>query len=53
MVEQAVDVMTTSEVGDVRAGRRHEQDQSGMVARYDAAHEMPRRPPSAAQFVDR
>jgi len=25
-VEQAVDVMMTSEVGDDRAGRRHEQD---------------------------
>jgi len=25
MVEQAVDVMMTSEVGDDRAGRRHEQ----------------------------
>jgi len=30
--EQAVDVMMTSEVGDNQAGRRHEQDRSGMVA---------------------
>ena len=29
MVENAVDVMKTSEVGDDRAGRRHEQDHSG------------------------
>jgi len=42
MVEQAIDVMMTSEVGDDRAGRRHEQDHSGMVqARDHAAHEMP------------
>ena len=40
MVEQAVDVMMTSEVGDDRAGRRHEQDRSGAVARDHAAHEM-------------
>jgi len=42
MVEQAVDVMMTSEVGDDRAGRRHEQDHSGrpLVARDHAAHEM-------------
>jgi len=39
MVEQAVDVMMTSEVGDDRAGRRHEQDHSGTVARDYAAHE--------------
>jgi len=46
MVEQAVDVMMTSEVGDDRAGRRHEQDRSGLEARDHAAHEMPRwRPP--------
>jgi len=32
MVEQAVDMIITSEVGDDRAGRRHEQDNSGMVA---------------------
>jgi len=38
MVEQAVDVMMTSEVGDDRAGRRHEQDHSGAVARDHAAH---------------
>jgi len=31
MVEQAVHVMMTSEVGDDRAGRRHEQHHSGMV----------------------
>jgi len=37
MVEQAVDVMITSEVGDDRAGRRHEQDHSGIVARDHAA----------------
>jgi len=41
MVEQAVDVTMTSEVGDDRAGRRHKQDHSGMVARDHAAHEMP------------
>jgi len=41
MVEQAVDVMMTSEVGDDQAGRRHEQDHSDMVARDHAAHEMP------------
>jgi len=40
VVEQAVDVMMTSEVGDDRAGRRHEQDHSDMVARDHAAHEM-------------
>jgi len=39
MLEQAVDVMMTSEVGDDRAGRRHdEQDHSGMVARDNAAY---------------
>jgi len=38
MVEQAVDVMMTSEVGDDRAGRRHEQHHSGTVARDHAAH---------------
>jgi len=40
-MEQAVDVMTTSEVGDDQdqAGRRHEQDCSGMVAQDHAAHE--------------
>jgi len=32
MMEQAVDVMMRSEVGDDQAGRRHEQDRSGMVA---------------------
>jgi len=41
MVEQAVDVMMTSEVGDDRAGRPHEQGHSGAVARDHAAHEMP------------
>jgi len=42
MVEQTVDVMMTSEVGDDRTGRRHEQHHSGMmVARDHAAHEMP------------
>ena len=45
MVEQAVDVMMMSEVGDNRAGRRHEQDHSGAVARDHAAQEMPWRPP--------
>jgi len=37
MVEQAVDLMMTSEVGDYRAGRRHEQGHSGAVARDHAA----------------
>jgi len=41
MVEQAVDVMATSEIGDDRARRRHEQDHSGTVAQDHAAHEMP------------
>jgi len=41
MVEQAVNVMMTSEVGGDRAGRRHEQDRSGTVARDHAADEMP------------
>jgi len=41
MVEQTVEVMMTSEVGDDRAGRRHEQDHSGTVARDHAAREMP------------
>jgi len=41
MVKQAVDVMMTSEVGDDRAGRQHEQDHSGTVARDHAAREMP------------
>ena len=41
VVEQAFDVMMTSEVGDDRAGRRHEQDHSGPVAGDHAAHEMP------------
>jgi len=45
MVEQAYDMMMTSEVRDDRTGRRHEQDHSGMVARDHAAHEMPWRPP--------
>ena len=49
MVEQAVDVMMmmmmTSEVGDDRAGRWHEQDHSGAVARDHAAQEMPWRSP--------
>jgi len=31
MEEQAVDVMMISEVGNDRAGRRHEQDHSGTV----------------------
>jgi len=31
MIEQAVDVMMTSEVGNDQACRRHEQDRSGMV----------------------
>jgi len=38
MVEQAVDVMMMSEVGDDQTGRRHEQDHSGMMARDHAAH---------------
>jgi len=42
MIEQAVDVMMTSEVGDDQAGRLHEQNRSGMVARDHAAHETPR-----------
>jgi len=41
MMEQAVDVMMTSEVGDDQAGWRHEQDRSGMVAPGHVAHEMP------------
>jgi len=41
MMEQAVDVMMTSEVGDDQAGRRHEQDRSDMVARDHAAHKTP------------
>jgi len=41
MMEQAADVMTTSEVGDDQAGQRHEQDHSGMVMRDQAAHETP------------
>jgi len=45
-VEQAVDVMMTSEVGDDRAGRRHEQDHSGTVARDHA-----RRPPRSRLVV--
>jgi len=45
MMEQAVDVMMTSEVGDDQAGPRHGQDQSGMVARDHAAHETPCQPP--------
>jgi len=40
LVEQSVDVMMTSEVGDDRAGRRHEQDHSGTVARDHAADEI-------------
>jgi len=41
MMEQAVDVMITSEVGDDQACRRYENDRSGMVARDHAAHETP------------
>jgi len=41
MMEQAVDVMITSAVSYDQAGRRHEQDRSGMVARDHAAHETP------------
>jgi len=37
MIEQAVDMMMTSEVGDNQAGQRHEQDRSGMMARDHAA----------------
>jgi len=45
MMEQAVNVMTTSDVGDDQAARRHERDRSGMVARDHAAHETPSQPP--------
>jgi len=45
MMEQAVDAMMTSEVGDDRTGRWHEQHHSGMMARDHAAHEVPWRPP--------
>jgi len=38
MMEQTVDVMMTSEVGDDWAGWRHEQDRSGMVARETMQH---------------
>jgi len=41
MMEQAVDAMMTSEVGDDQAGRRHEQNRSGMVARDHATDETP------------
>jgi len=41
MMEQAVDVMMTSEVGDDQAGRQHEQDRSGMVVQDHTAHETP------------
>jgi len=41
MMEQAADVMMTSEVGDDQAGRRHERGRSGMVARDHAADETP------------
>jgi len=41
MVEQAVHMMTTSEVVDDPAGWRHEHDHSGMVVRNHAASEMP------------
>jgi len=40
-MEQTVDVMMTSEVGDDQAGQQHEQDRSGMVVQDHAAHEMP------------
>ena len=46
MISLLVDVMMTSEVGDDRAGRRHEQDQSGTVARDDAARDGHLLPPS-------
>ena len=45
MVEQAVDVMMTSEVSDDGTDRRHEQDHSVMVALDHAAHKMPWWPP--------
>jgi len=45
MMEQAVDVMMTSKVGDDQVGRRHEQDRSGMVARDHAADETSGQPP--------
>jgi len=32
MMEQAVDVMTTSKVGNDQPGQQHEQDRSGMAA---------------------
>jgi len=41
MMEQAVDVMKTSKVGDDQAGQRHEQARSCMVERDHAAHETP------------
>jgi len=41
MIEQAVDVMMKSEVGDDQAGRRHEQNRSGMVVQDHGAHETP------------
>jgi len=43
MVEQAAYVKMTSEVGDDRTGRRHEQDRSALMARDHAAH-VPWRP---------
>jgi len=41
MMEEAVDVIMTSEVGNDQAGQRHEQDHSGMMARDHAAHKTP------------
>ena len=38
MMEQAVDVMMTSEVGDDRAGRRHEQDHIRVLWRETMHH---------------
>jgi len=53
MMEQAVDVIMTSEVSDDQAGRRHEQDRWGMVAWDHAAHETPWQPPwSRHDMVD-
>jgi len=49
MVEQAVDVMMTSEVGDDRAGRRHEQDHLGTVDPW--FHPGPHPKPNLDRFI--
>jgi len=51
MMEQAVDVMKTSEVSDDQAGWWHEQDSLGMVAQDHAAHETPWHPPWSRHVV--